>query len=149
MIHVTPVMQTSNMLEDWYKKTIAITVGLTENLSKDVPCLGGSFCLVFFVPSLAEITAAKKAVTRPHSPYGGSQEPETQCNVKSDLIWLKYGPLRLYRTIAIDPGASRHTKTWSSRLVGTYMKIPNGSHTQTEPDRTLFPSPSSVHLLTL
>ena len=59
-------------------------------------------------------------------------------SVKSNLIWRKYGPWWLYRAIAINPGASRHTKTWSSRLVGIYRKIPNGSHAQTEPDRTIF-----------
>ena len=69
-------------------------------------------------------------------------------NVKSNLIWRKYGPWWLYRAIAINPGASRHTKTWSSRLVGIYRKIPNGSHAQTEPDRTIFPK-VSISLLDL
>ena len=51
-----------------------------------------------------------------------------------------------YRAIAINPGAS--TKTWSSRLVGIHRKIPNGSHAQTEPDRTIFPK-VSISLLDL
>ena len=69
---------------------------------------------------------------------------DTQHNVKSNLIWRKYGPRWLYRAIAINPGASRHTKTWSSRLVGIFRKIPNGSHAQTEPDSAIFPKVSIV-----
>ena len=69
-------------------------------------------------------------------------------NVKSDLIWRKYGPWWLYKAIAINPGASGHTKSWPNRLVATYRKILTWSHTQTEPDRTFFPK-LSISLLEL
>ena len=39
-------------------------------------------------------------------------------------------------------------KTWSSGLVRIYRKIPNRSHAQTEPDRTIFPK-VSISLLDL
>ena len=66
----------------------------------------------------------------------------TSHNVKSNLIWPKYLAWWPYRGIAMNPGASRPTKSWSSRLMRTFRKIPTWSHTRTEPHWTSFPKVS-------